>query len=153
MFFLLPKFTKLINFGFHSLFIMKYLLLLVGFLYCLQGCKSSEENPSTALDTGTSFIRASLDGDFTKAKKLLLQDTANIQLFSSYEAYYQKLPEEKKKKYKAASYNINKFTELNDSTSVINYSNSYMNEPLEIKLVYVNEQWQVDFKFTSASKK
>ena len=58
------------------------------------------------------------------------------------------LPEEKRKKYKEASYNINKFEDVNDSTAIINYSNSYMNKPMEIKLVRANKIWAVDFKYT-----
>lgn len=130
---------------------MKHLLLFSVILFTLLACNNKNDHPTTALDTGTTFIRASLDGNFTDAKYLLLQDTTNIQLFSSYEEFYKKLPAEKKKNYKNASYNINKFTEVNDSTSIINYSNSYMKEPLEIKLVYKDKLWQVDFKHTSAS--
>jgi hypothetical protein len=38
--------------------------------------------------------------------------------------------------------------EVNDSTSIINYSNTYMNKPMEIKLVRENKKWVVDFKYT-----
>ncbi len=131
---------------------MKYLVLFTGLFFILHSCNSNKQQPTTALDTGNTFIRASLDGNFKDAEYLLLQDTTNLQLFSSYEEFYKKLPAEKKKSYKEASYNINKFTELNDSTAILNYSNSYMNQPLEIKLVYKNKIWQVDFKHTSASK-
>lgn len=130
---------------------MKYLVGLAAVILVLASCNNKKEHPTTALDTGNSFIRASLDGNFKEASYLLLQDTVNIQLFSSYEEFYKKLPAENKKNYKEASYNINKFTELNDSTAILNYSNSYMNEPLEIKLVYKNKLWQVDFKHTSAA--
>ena len=131
---------------------MKYIFIIAGIFFIMQSCNTTTtERPTTALDTGNSFIRASLDGNFKDAKYLLLQDTTNIQLFSSYEEFYKKLPAEKKKNYKEASYNINKFSEINDSTALLNYSNSYMNQPLEIKLVYKNKEWQVDFKHTSAS--
>ena len=130
---------------------MKYLILIVSCFFIMQSCNSKKEQPTTALDTGNTFIRASLDGNFKDAEYLLLQDTTNLQLFSSYEEFYKKLPDEKKKNYKAASYNINKFTEVNDSTAILNYSNSYMKQPLEIKLVYKNNIWQVDFKHTSAA--
>jgi hypothetical protein len=100
------------------------------------------------LDTGRDFIRASLDGDFENAEHLLLKDTQNLQLFDSYKNYYQRLPADKKKNYKAASYDINKYTDLNDSTSIINYSNSFMKTPMEIKLVRLNKHWVVDFKYT-----
>lgn len=104
--------------------------------------------PETALDTGRAFIRASLDGDFTIAETLLLKDTQNAQLFSTYKMYYDRLSKERKRNYKSASYNINKYLEENDSTTIINYSNSYMNKPMEIKVVRKNNEWNVDFKYT-----
>ncbi len=105
------------------------------------------ERPETALDTGREFIRASLDGDFKNAEALLLKDSQNIQLFETYKMYYNRLPLEKKDNYKKASYNINKYADLNDSITIINYSNSYMNKPMEIKVVK-SKDWSVDFKYT-----
>lgn len=142
---LIKKFKKYKNFQ------MKYIVLIACLFFILPSCNENKQRPTTALDTGNSFIRASLDGNFKDAEYLLLQDTTNIQLFSSYEEFYKKLPAEKKKNYKEASYNVNKFSEVNDSTAILNYSNSYMNQPLEIKLVYKNKEWQVDFKHTSAA--
>ena len=122
-----------------------FLLSAVMFLSC---ANNTEKHPQTALDTGRDFIRASLDGDFKNAESLLLKDTQNIQLFDSYKAYYERLPADKKNHYKEASYDINKFVDINDSTSIINYSNSFMKKPMEIKLVRVNKVWGVDFKYT-----
>lgn len=126
----------------------KYFSLLLIAL-TLFACNSKKDAaPQTATDAGRAFIRASLDGDFKTAEPLLLNDTVNHQLFDSYKDFYSKLPEDKKKNYKEASYNINKMEEINDSTTIINYSNSYMNKPMEIKLVRVNKTWQVDFTYT-----
>ena len=74
-------------------------------LVLLYSCNNKEEHkPATALDTGRSFIRASLDGNFEAAEQVLLKDTQNQQLFDSYKMYYERLSAEKKKNYKAASY-------------------------------------------------
>jgi hypothetical protein len=115
----------------------------------LWGCSSPKKPPTgNALDTGREFIRASLDGDFETAEILLLKDPQNLQLFDSYKQLYGNLPADKKRNYKEASYTINKFTEVNDSTTLINYSNSYMNKPMEIKVVRIDKNWNVDFKYT-----
>lgn len=128
---------------------MKRYFSLLLICICLFACNNKKDvPPQTAMDAGRTFIRASLDGDFDTAEPLLLNDTANRQLFDSYKDFYSKLPEEKKKNYKQASYNINKMEDINDSTTIINYSNSYMNKPMEIKLVRINKTWQVDFKYT-----
>lgn len=126
----------------------KYLLSLFTTLFFYSCSTKKETVPATALDAGRTFIRASLDGDFAKAEPLLLNDTANHQLFDSYKEFYNKLPADKKKNYKQASYEINKMEDINDSTTIINYSNSYMNKPMEIKLVRSAKLWAVDFKYT-----
>lgn len=126
----------------------KILFIALSFL-SLTSCNNEKENhPQTALDTGRSFIRASLDGDFKSAEQLLFTDTLNLQLFDSYKMLYNRLPGDKKQHYKSASYVINKYLEDNDSTVIINYSNSYMKKPLEIKVVRINKEWKIDFKYT-----
>ena len=122
-----------------------FLTLLLGFSNCQENKK---QRPTNALETGRTFIKASLDGDFETASSLLVADTQNIQLFTAYKEYYSRMSNEKKKHYKAADYIINKFTDLNDSTTIINYSNDYMNKPMDIKVVKINNEWGVDFKYT-----
>ncbi len=125
--------------------VVLFLLILCGFAACNQ---KQAETPDTALDTGREFIRASLNGDFEKASALILSDSQNVQLFDSYIVFYKKLSDDKKKGYKEASYEINKYLDVDDSTTLINYSNSFMNKPMDIKLVRKNKKWAVDFKYT-----
>jgi len=125
--------------------------LILSFLVLIMLCSCSEKKtgrPATALDTGRHFIRASLDGNFDNAGLLILKDSQNAQLFESYKMYYSRLDKTKKNNYKNASYTINKYADIDDSTTIINYSNSFMNKPMEIKLVKVNKEWNVDFKYT-----
>ncbi len=130
---------------------MKYLLTLICFLIFTVSCTSDSEKKSAgAMDTGRDFIRATLDGDFKSAETFLLSDPQNTQLFDSYKKFYLRLPAEKKAAYKKASYNINTYSEVNDSVKIINYSNSYMKEPMNIKVVRSENKWAVDFKYTSA---
>ena len=129
--------------------LMKKIISIVLVTLLLAACSTKEKKlPATALDTGREFIRASLDGDFEKAETLLLIDTQNLQLFESYKQFFSKLPEDKKRNYKEASYTINKYVDTNDSSTLINYSNSYMKKPMDIKLVRINKNWNVDFKYT-----
>ncbi|MEO7043702.1 MAG: hypothetical protein ABI091_00240 [Ferruginibacter sp.] len=130
---------------------MKSVLLIILSSILILSCGNNDKKrPQTALDTGRDFIRASLDGNFKDAETLLLKDTQNIQLFDSYKTYYSRLPADEKTNYKTASYEINKYLDVNDSTAIINYSNSFMKTPLEIKLVRSNKNWAVDFKYTYA---
>ena len=119
-------------------------------LFVMASCSQSNSRPETALDTGRGFIRASLDGDFKSAESLLLNNEENIQFFDSYKRYYNNMSPELKMNYKKASDEILQLSETNDSTTIINYANSYMKKPMEIKVVRVNNEWWIDFKYTSA---
>lgn len=114
----------------------------------LSQCNHDPAHPDNALDTGRMFIRASLDGDFKKAQELLVQDTLNLQFFESYKQFYSKLPETEKTAFKNASYEINSYKDLKDSATIINYSNSYMKKPIDIRVVKIKNTWAVDFKYT-----
>ncbi|HRB31026.1 MAG TPA: hypothetical protein PK872_05905 [Ferruginibacter sp.] len=123
------------------------------FFVCLIGliaCKPKVERPHTALDTGRVFIRASLDGDFKTAENLLLKDSESVQLFDRYKLYYNRISDVEKKNFKSADYMINKYSDENDSTTIINYSNSFINRPMEIKVVKTGGDWWVDFSYISS---
>lgn len=130
---------------------MKKVIVLLCVLVNLVACNDNgPKRPSTAVETGTEFIRATLDGNFKNAETLLLNDDQNTAMFQSYKTYYDRLPVEKKEAYKKASYTINTLTDENDSTTIINYSNSYMKQPMNIKVLKRANIWSVDFKYTSA---
>lgn len=129
---------------------MRYIVFIV--MVCLfAACKTTPEKAAAnALDTGRQFIRASLDGDFKAAEPLILDDSVNLQQFMRFETFYSAMPEEDRNKYKSSSYEINKFLEVSDSVTIINYSNSFMKKPMEVKLVKMDNAWKVDFKYTSS---
>ena len=129
---------------------MKILLPLVAILFLVACSSNNSKRPSTSVATGTAFIRATLDGNFKDAEALLLNEPQDKAMFDSYKSYYERLPQDKKQAYKKASYNINTLTDVNDSTTIINYSNSYMKQPMNIKVVKRDNVWSVDFKYTSA---
>jgi len=115
----------------------------------LLGCgEEKSKRPENALDTGRAFIRSSLNGEFEQASGLIWQDSANKSLFDSYRLFYQRMPNEKKENYRNASFEINKMLDLDDSTTIINFSNSYMNKPMDIKLIRRKNSWWVDFKYS-----
>ena len=116
----------------------------------LFGCTGNEnyQKPDDPLEAGREFIRFALDGDMRKAKVFILPDGANERLFENIEKKYAAESQEEKDNYKDASIIINKSQSLNDSTAIINYSNSFKRENSEIKLVKINGEWWVDFKYT-----
>jgi hypothetical protein len=131
---------------------MKISIFFTLIIVALFSCNEQEQKkrPANSMDVGTDFIRATLNGDFVTAEDLLLKDSLNMQTFETYKNYYKtNLTLEVKQGYKKASYNINKLEDVNDSTVIINYSNTYMNKPTNIRIVKKDKLWAVDFKYTT----
>ena len=58
-----------------------------------------------------------------------------------------------KKAYKEASIRFLKEThKVNDSVTIVYYSNSYMNKPDSLKVVRINGEWFIDLNFTFQPK-
>jgi hypothetical protein len=132
---------------------MKRLLKLTSFLFLFSfACNSKDSSADVKrtddLDVGRNFVRATLDGDYGRARTMILQDSSNIEWLSGYErSYNERMTADDKKKYKEASINVHELRSLNDSTSLLIYSNSYFkNDTHHLKLVRINQQWLVDFK-------
>ena len=106
------------------------------------------------MDAAGKFIRAALDGDYSKARTFLVNDSINQQIIYLYERYYNNsMTQEDKKAYKKASIRFLKDTQpLNDSVTIIHYSNSYKDKPDSLKVIKANGQWLIDLNFTFQSK-
>ena len=129
-------------------------LLLILFA-CNNSPKEPEEiKPENGMEAASKFLRAALDGDYKKARTYLVNDSTNNQMIDIYERdYNNSLPPEDKKAYKTASIRFLKEThEVNDSTTIVHYSNSYKNRPDSLKVVKLNGQWFIDLNFTFQPK-
>ena len=49
--------------------------------------------------------------------------------------------------YRASSINIHKVNEINDSTTIVIFSNSYKNDHDTLRIKRINGQWLVDLKY------
>ena len=105
--------------------------------------------PENGLEAASQFIRAALDGDYTKARTYLINDSTNQQTMDSYENYYKNnRTAEQKKAFKTASIRFLKDThQVNDSVTIVHYSNSYSNKPDSLKVMRINGQWFIDLNF------
>ena len=134
-------------------------LIQISTLLILFACNNSPNEPEVikpenGMDAAGKFLRAALDGDYKKARTYLVNDSTNNQIIDIYEKdYNNSLPPEDKKAYKTASIRFLKEThEVNDSTTIIHYSNSYKNKPDSLKVIRVNDQWFIDLNFTFQPK-
>lgn len=122
-------------------------LVFVMLFACNQDKKAA--SPQTDIDVATTFIRDLLDNKLDDAEQYLLRDGENQHLFDALKSQYARKSKEELEKYKNSEILINELSNVTDSVSVINYSNSY-NKTLKnkVKVVRINGKWLIDLKYT-----
>ena len=136
---------------------MKTNLLYSGICLLLFFCSCTETNKNNPdgsngksendIDAARNFIRNALDGSFDKARTFMLQDSSNNQFMDAVERSYQKMVPDTINSYSGASINIHQVTPVNDSTTIIIYSNSFKNDHDTLKVIKTKEQWLIDLKY------
>ena len=121
--------------------------LLLVLAACKPGGDPSATSSENNIDAARNFIRAALDGKFNEARSYMLQDSVNTNYMDLAERAYQHLDEASKKGYRGASIRTPVIQELNDSTSIIVYSNSFKNDPDTLRVLRIGGQWLVDLKY------
>jgi len=126
------------------------LAALIAFTFLLLSCKNDKKSiPTTDTDVATTFIRDILDNKISDAEQYILKDTINMQYFESFRQAYLKKDKAELEKFKSADILINEISNVSDTVSIVNYSNSYKKESKNVlKLVRVNGKWLIDFKYT-----
>ncbi|MES2005735.1 MAG: hypothetical protein V4450_14550 [Bacteroidota bacterium] len=113
----------------------------------LFACKAQQaeyRKAEDALDAGREYINACLQGDFSKAAFYAVDDDTNNRILKEIEKIYREKDKEGRQQLRTASININEVKTLSDSSSSIQYSNSFDKEPHIIQVVKRNDTWLVD---------
>lgn len=130
---------------------MKPFLYFAACLMCLMlmACRGNkkEESAENDLDAARRFIRAALDGKFDEARRFMLNDSVNTQFLDAVERHYDKTDPDSKKSYREASINIHLVKPLNDSTTLVIYSNSFKNDHDTLRVLKTTGRWLVDLKY------
>jgi hypothetical protein len=127
----------------------KNLFFIAAFFIVIASCNSIKDIPNTDIDVSRAFIRDILDNDFTDAQPLMLQDETNKQYFDVVQQKFNAMAPDELANYKNADIIVNEVSNVNDSVTVVNYSNSYKrNNPNKVKIVRINGKWLVDLKYT-----
>ena len=129
-------------------------LLLFSFL-CLAACTTPTANitkAENAFDAGREFIDGTLKGDFKKSAFYMLQDSSNQQLLSVEEKEYRLKDKEGRQQLRTASINIQSVEDIDSTTSIIHYNNSFDKISHQLKVVKVNNTWGVDLKYSFQNK-
>ena len=133
---------------------MKKLIVFSILLLQISACNNDEtaNKETTAsendLDAARNFIRSSLDGKWSDARKFMVQDSSNIERLNTIEDFYKTESPDDKRGYREASITTYDSRKINDSITIVNYSNSYKNQKDSLKIVRVNGQWLVDLKYS-----
>ena len=100
-----------------------------------------------AEEAGTRFIRASLDGDYARARFYLLKDSTNLLLIKQQEINYDQLSAETKRNNREASIRPIEIKPENDSTTLYKYYHtSNTRDTTTIRITREKGQWLVDLK-------
>lgn len=112
------------------------------------GGNSGYQKAEDAQDAGRQFIRASLDGNYEKAKFYLLKDDDNLTLLKKQQLNYQQLSAEDKRAFADANINPLEIQPVvADSIITYKYHNSFHpKDTTTIRIVKVNNEWLVDLK-------
>jgi hypothetical protein len=128
---------------------MNRVFLVLMIVLGLAACKDkSTLNLSDPLQSGRGFIEESLKGNYDEAKKYMATDSTNMDYLERLKDFYKKMDQSEKEGLKNANIIINGTENVSDSVVIMNYSNTYKKIPSKIKLIKVNNEWRVDFKYT-----
>lgn len=129
---------------------MKFSKIITALLFIMMGCEQPQGfiEPEDPLDAGREFVRATLDGNFERAALYVNNDPEDKDLFVRYENFMKHQPKEIKLQFKSASIIIHNVKNDSDSVSYMNYSNSYTNKPMDLKIVKQANKWRVDLSYT-----
>lgn len=127
------------------------ILLLFIITVTIVSCKDKNNSDATSennIDAARNFIRAALDGKFDEARTYMLTDSINTNYMDVAERSYQNADKPVKDGYRTSSIRIySPVTDVNDSTSIIIYSNSFKNDPDTLRVMKVKGKWLVDLKY------
>ena len=117
-------------------------------VFIIAACNTgnSYRKAEDAQDAGREFIRASLNGDYDRARFYMLPDSVNELLLNKWKKDYHQLNETAREQYKDADILPINIQSLNDSVTSYTYANSYKKDTTTIRIIRKNGDWLVDFK-------
>jgi hypothetical protein len=132
---------------FQNLISLKYFIVCLSFLY-LVACHAGKtfDKAEDAQDAGRQFIRASLDGDYEKARFYLLSDSVNNLLITKWQQGFDKMDRETRQQYREANILPINIHAINDSVTSYTFSNSFRKDTTTLRIVRINGEWLVDLK-------
>ena len=127
--------------------IMKRLLIILLTALVACGGNGRYTKAEDAQDAGRQFIRATLDGEHSKARFYLLKDTTNLLLLKQQETNYNQLSGQDKNEFRASSIRPIEIKAVNDSVTLYKYYNTFHSkDTTTLRIIRLNSEWLVDLK-------
>ena len=126
-----------------------YKIFFTAIVVLFVSCKDeSTYTPATdPEEAGTQFIRASLDGNYAKARFYLLKDSTNLLLIRQQQINYEQLSPERKRDNREASIRPIEIKNENDSITFYKYYHtSNTRDTTTIRIIKQKGEWLVDLK-------
>ncbi|MFT3901757.1 MAG: hypothetical protein QM727_01165 [Niabella sp.] len=122
------------------------LWIIAGLLTACGNNNNKQPESENDLEAARNFIEAALKGKYDMSRNFMLQDTENLERLDAV-SRVQLSSSEKQGLWDASIKIINRHL-VNDSTSIIIYSNSFHPENTDtLKVVKLDGKWLVDFKY------
>lgn len=110
---------------------------------------SSYEAPESGIDCGRQFVNATYQGNFKRAKQLLVPDDTNVQLLNTrFEQPFRTLDGFGKEKLSQSSIVIISIKTLSENEVQVTYQNAYDNQPKTLQCVQQAGQWLVNLSYS-----
>ena len=127
------------------------LTFLLSLIFCLaiSSCNNEKKSTNTDIEVARVFIKDILESNFKDAETFVLKEETNQQFFELFKKEFESKSKSELESFKNADNIINEISPINDSVSIINYSNSFKKDKSnKLKMVRINGQWMVDLKYT-----
>ncbi len=124
-------------------------IILLPLYWACSNNEQTSEKPENDVDAARMFIRDALDGKYKDARNLIVPDSANMEWMDNIErSNTQSLNVTDQRGYRESQITIHDTRKINDSATVIIYSNTFKNQRDSVKVIRVNDNWLVDLKYS-----
>jgi hypothetical protein len=103
------------------------LTFLLSLIFCLaiSSCNNEKKSTNTDIEVARVFIKDILESNFKDAETFVLKEETNQQFFELFKKEFESKSKSELESFKNADIIINEISPINDSVSIINYSNSF----------------------------
>lgn len=121
---------------------------------CLAAACSSYEAPDSGIDCGRQFIDATYQGNFKRARQLLVSGENQQDLLrEKIEKDFRGRNSNQKEALSRSSIVIRDIVQSGDTLVLITYQNAYNQQNQQLRVILENGEWKTDLAFSYSAAK